>query len=245
MAGPGMTGSLGAKTSKAPAHTELRLRPEREAAAMRILGPMLTETRITSYCSCYSEAHWYFFREVGQVCRCRCSCFTQGPNSLDGCLSTFLQDHPSSLHRHGGNVHTLGTCGPHSGLDLESERPPFSELLPGLPYLQDSSTRDGLLHRYQAEYPHDKGVAGSYVSGKFNRYVDHSANSNRGNRRYHMKQLGIVEAASYKTSTPITCLQLTIWKLSSIEDHTWIRWPYPNRATTPGNPRYFQQLDQC
>ena len=113
----------------------------------------------------------------------------------------------TSFKKKGGNIHLIGVYAPHSGLDFDSVREPFwdklEEHLSKIPQPEPVYVTGDFNVRFQAAHKNDEGVTGPFTRGKGARYIDHNAASNRSLCVKTMKLQGMVEVASYRTSSPV------------------------------------------
>ena len=165
----------------------------------------LSETKSTSYYSYTSEQYMVILSGthkqknagVGAIISPRVR-----PHLLD-----VIQCSPRLLHlcfkKRGGNIHLLGAYGPHSGLDLDSDRAPFWDHLEDhisrIPQPEPVFVTGDFNVRFQASHRNDEGVTGPFVYGKGKRFIDHSADSNRSLCVQALQRMNMLEVASYKT----------------------------------------------
>ena len=166
---------------------------------------MLTETRSNTYYSYQSEGYLIIlsgnkqdrYAGVGAIVAPRLR-----PHLLD-----VIQVSSRIIHLafklQGGNLHTVGTYAPHSGLDLETVREPFWEQLQdhvsNIPQPEPVVVTGDFNVRFQAKHRNDGHCLGPFVYGKGPSFIDHSASSNRSLCRSFLQHQNLVEAASYKT----------------------------------------------
>ena len=166
---------------------------------------LLSETKTTSYYSYLSEQYLVILSGnhknkhagVGAIVSPKVR-----PHLLD-----VIQVNPRIIHlcfkKQGGNFHVVGAYGPHSGLELDSERVPVWDTLEdhiaGIPQPEPVYITGDFNVRFQATHRNDEGVTGPFVFGKGTRYIDHSSDSSRSICVRTMQRLDMVEVSSYKT----------------------------------------------
>ena len=170
---------------------------------------LLSETKSTSYYSYTSDNHLVIlsgnnkdrYAGVGAIIAPQLRPF----------LMDVIQINTRMIHltfkKRGGNIHIIGVYGPHSGLDLETERIPFwdklEEHIAKIPQPEPVYVTGDCNVRFQASHRNDQGVTGRFTYGKGPRYIDHNANSNRSLCIGTMGRMNMVEVASYRTPNPI------------------------------------------
>ena len=111
-----------------------------------------------------------------------------------------------ALKKQGGSVHVVGAYAPHSGRNFEVDRQPFweqlDEHLSRIPHPEPLYLTEDFNVRFQASHRNDEGVTGPHTYGKGQRYIDHTATSNRSLCVKTMQSLGMLEAALYITPAP-------------------------------------------
>ena len=173
---------------------------------------MLSETKTTSYYSYQSEKYLVIlsgnnkdkYAGVGAIIAPH-----MRPHLLDVLhVSTRLLH--LTFRKQGGNIHILGAYAPHSGLDFEEVKVPFwdslEEHIAKIPRPEPLYLVGDFNVRFQAQHRNDEGVTGPFTSftyGKGTRYIDHNAQSNRSLCVRTMQLLGMVEAASWITPSPV------------------------------------------